>query len=91
MPNISANASIKRRRILLAQAKTIRLRRDARGLTQAEAAAELGIAAEAYRSYEYGKRQPPPALRKRLIDEWGCSAPALAYRLGACPCCGRPY
>lgn len=91
MPNVNANASPKRLRVLRAQAKTIAVRRCVRGLTQPQAAAELGVSVETYRSWEYGKRQPPPEIRAHLIEEWGCAAQALAYSLGACPCCGRPY
>lgn len=92
MPTIHPNASGRRRRLLARQAKALAAARAERGLTQPAAAAELGAPVDTYRSWEYGKRQPPVEIRRRLVDGWGVPARAMALGEGdVCPHCGRHY
>jgi transcriptional regulator with XRE-family HTH domain len=92
MPVIHPNASERRKRLLARQAKAMAAAREAKGLSQPAAAAALGVLVDTYRSWEYGKRQPPVETRRRLVAEWGVPARALALGEGdVCPHCGRKY
>lgn len=47
--------------------------RDVAGLIQADAAAAAGISLTAYRTYEWGKRDVPASVVKRLAEVFKCS------------------
>jgi transcriptional regulator with XRE-family HTH domain len=59
--------------------KKLRELRDKRGLTQADAARQLGIAPTTYASYEQGKREPDDATKMNIAKLYGVT---VDYLLG---------
>ena len=55
----------------------LREARERKGVTQKRAAADLGIDAQRYRNYEYGKREPPLALLMQMAKYYDCSVDDL--------------
>ncbi len=58
--------------------RTLREWRQAKGLTQREAAAFLGVSAIGYQKYEHGLRHPRPVFLKRIVALTGVSVDVLA-------------
>ena len=52
----------------------LRLIRVARGMAQADLAAEVGVSLSSVSNLENGRRRPDDALRVRLADALGCPA-----------------
>ncbi|MBX6315361.1 MAG: helix-turn-helix domain-containing protein [Isosphaeraceae bacterium] len=60
------------------------------GLTQREAARQLGVSVDAVRSWEQGRRFPSSAYRRAAIT-WGGDPEALLGDIECCPTCGRGF
>ncbi|MGO5023535.1 helix-turn-helix domain-containing protein [Lawsonibacter sp. LCP25S3_G6] len=54
--------------------------RKTRGLSQAQAAKEIGAAPRAYQNYEYGTAEPRLSTLVRIADFYGVSLDYLAGR-----------
>ena len=54
--------------------------RKTRGLSQAQAAKEIGAAPRAYQNYEYGTAEPRLSTLVRIADFYGISLDYLAGR-----------
>lgn len=57
--------------------------RKKRGLSQAQAAKEIGAAPRAYQNYEYGTAEPRLSTLIRIADFYGVSLDYLAGRTDA--------
>ena len=54
--------------------------RKKRGLSQAQAAEEIGVAPRAYQNYEYGKAEPKLSTLLRMAEVYGVSLDYLTGR-----------
>ena len=55
----------------------LRAARERKGVSQKRAAADLGINAQRYRNYEYGKREPTLALLVQMAKYYNCTVDEL--------------
>ena len=55
----------------------LRAARERKGVSQKRAAADLGINAQRYRNYEYGKREPTLALLVQMAKYYNCTVAEL--------------
>ena len=52
--------------------KGLREARERKGVSQKRAAADLGIDAQRYRNYEYGRREPSLSLLVQMAKYYNC-------------------
>ena len=91
MPSI-ANSSAAKRKILAAQAKALKAKRAELGLTQKQAAEQLGLKEETYLAYEHGVRRPRPGVRATIETTWNLPPKVMGIGDGVtCPTCGRHF
>lgn len=57
--------------------KGLREARERKGVSQKRAAQDLGINAQRYRNYEYGKREPTLALLVEMAKYYRCTVDEL--------------
>ena len=55
----------------------LRAARERKGVTQKRAAHDLGINAQRYRNYEYGKREPTLQLLVEMAKYYNCTVDEL--------------
>ena len=55
----------------------LRAARERKGVSQKRAAADLGINAQRYRNYEYGKREPTLSLLVQMAKYYNCTVDEL--------------
>ena len=57
--------------------KGLREARERKGVSQKRAAADLGIDAQGYRNYEYGRREPSLSLLVQMAKYYNCTVDEL--------------
>lgn len=57
--------------------KGLREARERKGVSQKRAAADLGIDAQRYRNYEYGRREPSLSLLVQMAKYYNCTVDEL--------------
>jgi hypothetical protein len=90
MPPGNVPRSAERIAIIIKQGVEIQRAREAQGLTQRQAAEQIGTRIGTLKGWEQGRRGAPPSMLDRLVIEWGASSKILGMKAGICTHCGRP-